>query len=43
MTRPVPVDEFLQLHEESLRFADVRACYINDVGGLNPVRLPPLC
>ena len=37
MTQPVPMEEFLQPHAGLLRFADVRACYINGVGGLQKV------
>ena len=38
MTKPVPLNEFLQLRSESLRFADVRTCYFDGDGGLQKVR-----
>ena len=38
MTRPVPMEDFLRLHSESLRFEDVRNCYLDGGGGLQKVR-----
>ena len=39
--QPVPIEEFLQPYAESLRFADVRECYFDDVGALRKVRCHP--
>ena len=37
MSRPAPLKEFLLPHSEALRFADVRACYLDDAGELQEV------
>ena len=43
MSRPLPLDEFLLPRSEALRFADVRACYLNDGGGVREVLCRPHC
>ena len=38
MSRPAPLHEFLLPHSKALRFPDIRACFLDDAGGLRKVR-----
>ena len=38
LSRPLPMEDFLQPRTQSLSFGDVRGCYFNDTGGVREVR-----
>ena len=38
LSRPLPMQDFLQPRTQSLSFGDVRDCYFNDTGGVREVR-----